>query len=136
MTPPVFVGRVGPQAEAFPTAMKLALQTQKDGRSLSVTLAVPALTHLTGVIDAYLGERLVRSLESEGEVRFPSFMLYVATKRRSPAREPGPVVAAFATLPQLTQLLNDPRTTHLYVAPWGEEDIDHVLRLVPGAERF
>jgi hypothetical protein len=136
VSPQVAIGRTEPAANAFGEAMKRAIAACKAGGYGSLTLAVPAIGNLTGDVDEYLGEKAMRALERDGATRFPGLILTLATKRRSPPREPGPVVAAFATVEQLTQLFADPRTTHLFVAPWGDDEIEHLLRLAPAAERF
>jgi hypothetical protein len=136
VSPEVAIGRAAPPGHAFREAMKRAIAVCKAGSYGSLTLAVPGIANLTGDIDEYLGEKTVRALERDGATRFPGLILTLVTKRRSPPREPGPVVAAFVTTEQLTQLFTDPRTTHLYVAPWGDDEIEHLLRLAPTAERF
>lgn len=130
------IGRAEPSARAFREAMTHAIAVCKDGGFGSLTLAVPAIGNLTGDIDEYLGDQVVRSLERDAVARLPGLRLSLVTKRRSPPREPGPMVAAFATVGLLTQLFTDPRTTHLIVAPWGDDEIEHLLRLAPTAERF
>lgn len=124
MTPVVEVGSPDSDANAFSAATELAIQAPQKGNYSSPTLAVPAVGNLTG-IQEYLSESLARQLEREGAAKWSGLLLHLVTQRRYPPRDPGPLVVV-TTVRQLTQFIHDQCVTHSIVAPWGEDDVEHV----------
>lgn len=133
--PKTFMGALGPDKDVLLAALRLGAQRATDRQLQHLTMAIPALGNLQGMIEDVFGEPFTRAISRDYQVDLKGFLVHLATKRRPPSVA-GPVVALFTPPDQTRTLLSDRRTTDLVFVPWTEDDVAQFQKSAPHAERF
>jgi hypothetical protein len=130
-----FLGPLGPDAEVLKQAMRLGAERAAAVGCGLMTMAVPALGNLQGMIENLFGDAFTRVLRRDYQVDLRGLVVHLATERRPPGYR-GPIVALFTTPKQTRALLFDRHATDVIFVPWTEDDVAQFLNVVPDAQRF
>lgn len=133
--PNAFLGALGPDKSILLAAVRLGAQRAAERELQHLTMAIPALGNLQGMIEDVFGEPFTRAIGRDYQVDLKGFRVHLATKRRPPAVI-GPVVALFTPPEQTRALLSDRHTTDLVFVPWTDDDVTQFQKRAPHAERF
>lgn len=130
-----YLGAPGPNRAVLIAAMRLGAERATERELRHLTMAIPALGNLQGLIENVFGDAFTRVISRDYQVDLNGFLVHLSTKRRSPLVA-GPVVAFFTPPEQTRKLLADRRTTDLVYVPWTDEDVDQFQKTAPHARRF
>lgn len=103
------------------------------GQHAHITLAVPALGNLDGLISSFIGEPATRTLQRDKKLALGDLTLHLSTQRL-PVRYRGPALAAFTPIAQVEGLARSPYVTDLAYIPWQEDELPAYLKLFPQAQ--
>ena len=130
-----YLGALGPDNRIIKEAVRLGAERAVARGLRHVTMAIPTLGHLDGMIEALFGEDFTRLARRDYQVNLDGFVVHIATRQRAP-RHVGPIVAVFTQPDQTRSLAANRHTTDFVFVPWTEDDVVEFQSFAPSAERF
>lgn len=137
VTPRQFIGELGPTPDSsiIKEAVRLGAECAVARGLTHLTMAIPTLGHLQGMIEDLFGHDFARLASRDYQVDLNGFVVHLATRDRPP-RHIGPIVAVFTQPDQTKSLASNRHTTDFVYVPWTADDVAEFLRFAPTAERF
>lgn len=107
-----------PGGNAIERAFKKSGELMQAENSLEISLVVPQLSNLQGIISDVIGEDVVKLLTKHKEFVLNPQKIKLYTKRHPPRYLKGPLLVAFTPYKQLQSVvLSNPGASIIYV-PW------------------
>lgn len=100
-----------------------------EGKHLQTAIVVPQMSNLDGVISDYLGDEAVRCLTKNKVIKLNPQEILLFTKRNPPLMFKGPILVAFATIPQVKAVIKTCPNADIVYVPWQVDEKDLFVKL-------
>lgn len=119
---------MGPDIDALKAGFKKCGDLAQKRGVTQAGLAVPIKSTLDGVISGVLGDEAVGLLQRNRVLDLNGFYIHLITKRVTPRRFSGPVLAVYTTIEQIVTIANSSYCKGLIYVPWAEDELGQFCR--------